>query len=178
MRRHIIVEGMDGSGKDFLIKQLIPLFPDHIPHERASTSLGGPVANLADWVVKDVTAMREQPPSIYNRHPLISEPIYAERRRVNTGLRGVWTSDAWIDAWRRAASPFCTLVICQPDFRTVRDNLIRAGESAHMPGVIDHMAELYTDYQTLMWPGPSIRYNYVTDTVDSLMSLIERTVSP
>lgn len=177
MRRHIIVEGMDGSGKDHLIDSLVECFPDHTPHERASTSLGGPVANLADWVVRDVTTMREQPPSIYNRHPLVSEPIYAERRHVNTGLRGVWTSDAWIDAWRRAASPFCTLVICQPEYHVVRANLQRSGENAHMPGVMDHALELYTDYQTLVWPGPSIRYNYVTDDIDSLVSLIERTVS-
>jgi hypothetical protein len=174
-RRHIIVEGMDGSGKDTLIKSLIVAFPDHTPHERASTSVGGPVANLADWVVNDVTTMREQPPSIYNRHPLISEPIYAERRHVNTGLKGVWTSDAWIDAWRHAAAPFCTVVICQPTARTVWNNLKRSGEDAHMPGVLDHWSDLYTEYKTLVWPGSSIRYNYKKDTVESLVSLIRKT---
>lgn len=174
-RRHIIVEGMDGSGKDYLIKELIPLFPDHTPHERASTSLGGPVANLADWVTNDITTMREQPPSIYNRHPLISEPIYAERRHVNTGLRGVWTSEAWVDACRRAAAPFCTLVICEPPFATVKRNLKNAGHHAHMPGVMDHAVELYVDYCNLMWPGPTIRYNYRKDSIESLEALIRKT---
>lgn len=174
-RQHIIVEGMDGSGKDFLINQLLVLFPTHARHERASTSLGGPVANLAEWVTNDVTTMRDQPASIYNRHPLISEPIYADRRHVNTGLRGVWTSEAWIDACRRAAAPFCTLVICQPDWPTIKDNLTRSGEGAHMPGVLDHAEELYREYQNLVWPGPTIRYNYREDNIFVLGSLIRKT---
>jgi hypothetical protein len=174
MRRHIIVEGMDGSGKDTLIESLLPLFPDHVLHARASTSLGGPIANLAEWTVEDVTTMNTQPPSIYNRHPLVSEPIYANYRQIQRGLRGVWSNEAWVHTYRRLASTASVLVICQPPFSIVRANIREAGAHAHMPGVYEHMLELYTEYATLHWPGSIIRYDYTKDTPETLAGIITR----
>jgi hypothetical protein len=177
MRRHIIIEGMDGSGKDTLIESLLPKFPNHTLHARASTSLGGPVDNLADWTVQDVTTMHQQPPSIYNRHPLVSEPIYAKYRSVKPGLIGVWANEPWVISFRRLASTASVMVICQPPFNIVRANLRESGSHAHMPGVYEHMLELYTEYATLVWPGPVIRYDYLKDTPESLYAIMQRVKS-
>lgn len=174
MRRHVIVEGMDGSGKDTLIASLQKLFSGHTLHDRASTSLGGPVPDLASWVVNDTNLMPALVPSIYNRHPLVSEPIYAPVREVNKGLTGVWTNQAWLTAMRREVSKHAVLVVCHPSYYVVSDNLIRSGRDAHMPGVMENRLHLYTEYATMVWPGPSIRYNYMTDTPDTLAELIRR----
>lgn len=173
-RKHIIVEGMDGSGKDTLIYDLIDLFPDHTLHARASTSLGGPVPNVAVWTATDVTTMPKQAPSIYNRHPLISEPIYAPVRRVNPGLKPPWDSPAWVNAWARRAAPFCVVVLCQPPFIQIRSNLLRSGPMAHMPGVVENSWALYQRYALLTWPMSMIRYDYTRDSPAILAELIRK----
>lgn len=171
MRKHIIVEGMDGSGKDTLISELLNLFPGHRPHTRASTSLGGPVDDLAMWTAMDVRTMGDQAPSIYNRHPLISEPIYAPLRTINPGLRPPWDNSLWQLRYRREASRHVVLVVCHPPYYITSENLDK-GE--HMPGVSENRLTLYTNYATLMWPGPVIRYDYTVSKPDVLADLIRK----
>lgn len=167
--RSIIVEGMDGSGKDTLIGALVERFPDHTLHERASTSIGGPIANLAQWVAKDAKAMHSSGPWIYNRHPLISELIYAPRRTVNPGLSEPWTNAAWVAAYRRLVARESVVVICQPPFDVVRRTLERQGADSHMPGVYQNQGALYREYAKFVWSGRLIRYDYTKDTVNSLV---------
>jgi hypothetical protein len=159
---HFIIEGPDGSGKDTLIRELLTLMPDHTLHERASTSIGGPVANLAEWVSADIGTI-DQPPSIYNRHPLVSERIYAKYRRppgyasLEFGHRG------WVSAMQRRMSARSVMVLCLPPRDTVLDTVKRQGITAHMPGVYEHIGEIYDDYAEFTkpyWPGPIVRYDY------------------
>jgi hypothetical protein len=170
-RRHIIVEGMDGSGKDTLIEKLMDDFDGYQIHERASTSLGGPVANLAQWVIDDLSKMPTQPLSIYNRHPLISEPIYAPYRKVGGGLRGAWRDRSWIGLNRVIAAEHCLMVLCHPSIYTIRANLAHS-IAGQMPGVVDNIDALWDAYNGLVWPGRCIRYNYRRDTVASLVQSI------
>lgn len=174
MRKHIVVEGMDGSGKDTLIDSLRRFFPDHTLHRRASTSLGGPVADIAAWAATDIRTMDAQPKSIYNRHPIISEPIYAPYRQVNGGLKPPWTNPVWVGTYRRLMAVEAVVVVCQPSFEVVRENLKRSGPDAHMPGVLENMGFLYQAYAQLVWPGACIRYDYKTSSVEPLVSLIRR----
>lgn len=177
MPRHIIIEGMDGSGKDTLIADLIGLFPDHTLHPRASTSLGGPVPNVAVWTANDVKTMATQAPSIYNRHPIISEPIYASIRKVNPGLKPPWDSASWIGAWTRNMAHHAVLVICQPSYITVRGNLIRSGPAAHMPGVFENSWKLYQAYALVQWPLPIIWYDYDRMEVPIVAAKIRRALA-
>lgn len=161
--RHIIVEGPDGSGKDTLITSLLGHFPDHTLHERASTSLGGPVPNLAAWVAKDVATMAEQPPSIYNRHPLVSELIYWRYRTPKAHPSAEWSHRAWREAMRRGAAPYAIVVFCHPPYHVVRRTILDQGPDAHMPGVYDNILDIYTDYSMYMWPGINIHYDYTAE---------------
>jgi hypothetical protein len=174
MRKHIVVEGMDGSGKDTLIDSLRLFFPDHTMHRRASTSLGGPVADIAAWTAADIRTMEAQPKSIYNRHPIISEPIYANYRTVKPGLRPPWDNSVWVGTYMRLAAKEVVVVVCQPTFEVVRDNLKRSGPDAHMPGVFENMRYLYQAYADLVWPGACIRYDYKASSVEPLVSLIRK----
>lgn len=173
--RSIIVEGMDGSGKDTLIRDLIPTFVDHTPHERASTSLGGPVPNLAEWVARDASKMANHA-WIYNRHPLVSEPIYGPIR-PDRPTEETFTNPAWLSAYRRIVARESVLVICQPPFHIVKATLDHQGAEAHMPGVYDNALTLYTKYSTLVWPGRTIRYNYMADELSSLVALLRQFVT-
>jgi hypothetical protein len=171
LRRHLIVEGMDGSGKDTLISKLLMQLPGYTLHERASTSLGGPVANLSGWVIDDLTQMPTQPLSIYNRHPLISEPIYAPYRRIGGGLRGAWRDRSWVALNRVIAAEHCLVILCHPSWFTVQYNLLQTSQG-HMPGVMENARSLWDAYDKLVWPGRCIRYNYRRDSVPTLMQTI------
>lgn len=172
---HVIVEGPDGSGKDTLIGSLLELLHVHTLHERASTSLGGPVPNLAAWVANDVRTMAHQRPSIYNRHPLISELIYS-RYRTDPAKRGFpspeWSHMAWRNAMRKQASQHAIVVFCQPPYHVLRRTVLDQGPGAHMPGVYENILEIYTDYATHLWPGINIRYDYTKDTAENVANKI------
>lgn len=175
--RSLIIEGMDGSGKDTLIERLIKSYPDHRLHERASTSLGGPVPNLAEWVARDsVHLTKTSTPYIYNRHPLISEPIYGKYRLAvpPRPTDPIFTNASWLSAYRQIVSTVSIVIVCQPPLHTVSDTLRRQGADAHMPGVYDNQEMLYAEYATLVWPGRVIRYNYMADPYESLIRLINR----
>jgi hypothetical protein len=184
VKRHIIVEGVDGSGKDTLIGQLMdPLqwrgrSNRFVLHERASTSLGGPVDNLGEWVARDATRMAEIPPSIYNRHPLISEPIY-RTIRPNKPMVPPFDNAAWVSAYRRIVAREAVLVICQPPLQTVLDTIKRQGRDAHMPGVYENAGQLWTMYSALVWSGTAFRYDYTKspNALDALYWLLDKNVS-
>lgn len=185
MRKHIIVEGMDGSGKDTLIKSLMKLSAGSFQiHARSSTSLGGPVPNITDWVINDLNEMPTNPPMIYNRHPLITEAIYAPRRKINPGLRGKWRTADWVHTSRLIAAQHCILVLCQPPFHVIHHNLMTSGRDAHMPGVVEAAGDLYKAYQAIAyptWPGTVLRYDYKHSKPSALLESIrvemERKVS-
>lgn len=171
-RKHIIIEGPDGGGKDTLIHSLMDLFPGHTQHKRASTSLGGPVPDLAAWVAQDVTTMYDQPASIYNRHPLISENIYAPYRQTDRIQEPEWRNPVWLNAMRRAAAAQSVLVLCLPPFATVRKTVRDQGPAAHMPGVHDNIVDIWMSYSYFTWPGVMLRYDYQHNTAERLAETI------
>lgn len=179
-QRHVIVEGMDASGKDTLITALLTMkaqFHDDLPHfelhERASTSLGGPVPLLDEWVEDDLDHMTDNRPYVYNRHPLISEPIYGPVTRGH--MLGRFTDPSWIKHSRELAARHCMVVFCRPPFSTVRANLARTPHG-HMPGVMENASRLYDRYDDYMvqWPGRSVIYDYTVSKAYKLM----RTLRP
>jgi hypothetical protein len=111
-------------------------------------------------------------PHIYNRHPLISEPIYAPIRGKDKPLAVGFDNEAWMDAYRRIVASYSVVVICQPPYETVKNTLNKQGENAHMPGVWNHSRCLYDSYKTLTWPGRTVRYDYTTDTVEDLTTAL------
>lgn len=174
-RRHLIIEGMDGSGKDTLIHHLIKTIshpgtplgtqfpqPHFRVHARASTSLGGPVDELDQWVENDLALMALARPWIYNRHPLISEPIYAPYRQINPGSKGKFRDPNWIKAKSVMVARQSFLVVCDPGWDHIKKTL-RENHGAHMPGVVENAENLYAQYINVgyNWPGPVLRYNYM-----------------
>ena len=175
MLRHLIIEGCDGSGKDTLIIDLMGKFQGrYVLHERASTSLGGPVDDLAGWVARDVNTMHEQPPSIYNRHPLISEPIYGRYRDlIGKETPKEFKYQPWMYAMKRHAAQHAILILCRPPWDQVKNVVVRQGAKAHMPGVLTNLALIYLEYRKVVWPGAMLVYDYTRHTPDDLITRIE-----
>lgn len=172
--RHVIVEGPDGAGKTTFIDNLAQRRPELAIHKRASTSLGGPVADLAQWVVRDVNTMPAQVKSIYDRHPIISEPIYANIRTVNPGLRGVWTTKAFAPQMKMRMSSWALLVVCLPPLAIVTNNI---RQSEQLAGVDENIGTLWHAYSMLSWPGVQIRYDYTTSSLDRVVNTIGKVLA-
>jgi len=144
----IVVEGMDGSGKSGLVKRLSGELKVPI-HARACKSTDGPVDKLYEWVVEDVTSLRWQPFSVYDRHPLISEYIYGPITRQTVSPQ-FYTEHAAKMSELFANSVL--IVYCDPGPDEVFKNVL---EGKHMDGVTEHASRLYYAYRTFMhyWPG-------------------------
>lgn len=171
----IIVEGPDGAGKSSLVSKLHHDLGNPV-HERACTSEGGPVKELAQWVNSDLLAWRRRdvPVSIYDRHPVISEFIYGPI------VRGEFTDPEMSNIYmRRQVKMVATrsfTVFCLPPLATVIQNL---GDNEHMGGVAEHIREIYAGYQAMAihWSGQSIVYDYKRDSYEMLLSLIHPRVN-
>jgi hypothetical protein len=170
--RHIIVEGMDGTGKDGLITRFRAFFPEHTIHERASSSLGGPVDNLAQWVSCDLETIGINGPWIYNRHPAFSEPIYGPICRP----RAVAPFDdpTYIHTLRQRLAKTCLVVWCLPPWSNVRHNVM-SNPGAHMPGVAENARQLYEIYRRAAgdFPGESLYWDYTTSRIVELVQQID-----
>lgn len=167
--RHIIVEGPDGSGKDGLIKRFASHFPTHRVHERASTSIGGPVADLETWLEDDMDTIDRDGPWIYNRHPLISEPIYAPIAR-GVEPQGLYAEPDWVAYNLAQMAEHAVMVWCLPPWNVVRHNVL-SGDVAHMPGVAAHIRTLYDAYRRggWVWPGKAFYWDYTCTPIEELV---------
>lgn len=170
--RHIIIEGMDGTGKSTLLDKLLWEFKLLRPARKASTSIGGPVANLDEWVTNDIEEMATRPASVYDRHPLVSEPVYGPICRQR--LPGKFNHKWWLDTQTRHIAHHCLLLFCNPPGDVVMRNVL-ANQDDQMPGVVDNYADLYRAYNTAAnaWPGVQLRYDYTRSDTRTLFRYIE-----
>lgn len=154
----IIVEGPDGAGKTTLIQELQHHLPGMELHPRFCTSIGGPIADLAEEVFKDVKVHPTH--FIYDRHPIISDYVY------NAAIPGRQFSPAFLgDAMgrvRNRVAHHSLTIWCLPPLGVVKANL---GEE--MPGVHENIERIYELYQMhrLMWPGRSVIYDYTNSAM-------------
>lgn len=160
--RHIIVEGCDGTGKTNLVNRILTRYPQMTMHERASSSKGGPVAALDEWTERDVRTMGSQPMSVYDRHPVISEPIYGAICRG--GVPGQFNYSDWLRCMTQAMSEFTIVIWCMPPWPNVRDNIFNTRDN-QMPGVTLHARRIYDTYDRVSraWPGSCLRHDYTKD---------------
>lgn len=163
--RHIVVEGCDGTGKTTLINELLTYKrhrsdpqPHFLMHERASRSKEGPVPDLDGWVDKDLSGLREQMPSVYDRHPLISEPVYGPI--IRGSVPGKFNDGVWCTTGRGVLATYALVVWCVPPWEWVRRN-IENSQDNQMPGVMINARRIYDTYMdmSLSWPGVCYRHD-------------------
>lgn len=153
----IIIEGPDGAGKTSLARKLhyqldIPYAP------KASDSLEGPVKNICEWVDNDLLSWGSQPVKIYDRYPLISEPIYGPALRGGVPEQMTTT---WMRNRTNTFRSMSLVIWCLPPFVNVDENVSQS-EDNQMEGVAKNIDTIWSLYATAsnMWSGPGMIYDY------------------
>lgn len=149
----IVVEGPDGSGKSTLVRHLCEGLGVKAD-DRACTSTGGPVDELTAWTSSDLNARQlgrlhtiavahEYPtPTVIDRYPLCSEPIYGPvcRGSLADGFDSEWYEAALVSLL--SLNPL--IIYCMPPLAEVTKNTLNAEQ---MSGVEDNIATIYSLYQ-------------------------------
>lgn len=171
----IILEGPDGAGKTTLLKRLHELFPTIEVHERASDSVDGPVKDVHQWAQADLDSWAVQPLSFYDRHPMISEPIYGQILR---GGCDEWFSSSEAQTLGTKMVVTGLIIVCLPDVEIARLNIIKDGQ---MDGVVDQYDTIHEAYHTTLMglaafsPSSIVHYDYTKgeSEEEDVISLVE-----
>lgn len=157
----IIVEGPDGAGKTSLINRLHHVFPEVEHGPRACTSEGGPIEDLMGWIDTDVMSDYTHK-VIYDRHPLISEPIYGPAIRGSSKLSDFhWLNTRMSFFLRR--NPL--IIFCLPPWEEVKANVEKNHEpnTPHLRGVLRYSQAIYDMYVARAALNPAISQTWVWD---------------
>lgn len=170
----IIVEGPDGGGKSTLVKRLsaelsLPVAPKVVASDTT------PVVDLRRWTEENVYQGFQ--PVIFDRHRLISEPIYgpAMRRRQHGEFYDLtWLSDMMWHFYN--AKP--VIIYCMPDLLTVRENVLR--EDTDNAVVRNHIAAIYAGYVARasmdFTRGVGRLYNYKMTKFDDIVGWVRMNI--
>lgn len=158
MIRHIIAEGPDGGGKSTLVKRLVDTGL-LVEYPRAVDSVGGPPPDLDKWVSDTGRAMMTAPPSVFDRHALISEPIYGPICRG--GMPGMFNNPQWRQRHTFDLMRQCLIIWCLPPYATVQTNVLKDTD-IQMDGVVTQLPRIYNAYRSMssQWGGASMFCNY------------------
>lgn len=164
----VIVEGPDGAGKTTLISRLqqdflMPVAP------RVVTKEANALVNLVDWVEENLAGGLQQ--VIYDRHRLISEPIYGPvlRQTMEPGFDDM----EWLYAKQREIrelEPF--VIFCLPPPDQVYQNVM---DDEDNKVVQDHIKTIYWLYFHLAstWERCSSVWDYTQGDYEWLTGEIE-----
>lgn len=159
----IIVEGPDGAGKTTLIEKLsgelnLSIAMKVVDHNTNATT------DLVKWV--DHNLDQGLTPTLYDRHRLISEPIYGPV--IRGALEKGFDDFAWLHTRQIQFRELKPLVIwCLPPLDVVMHNI--AGDEMN-EAVAAHIQLIYWLYwnEAAKWKSMSMRWDY---TVDSFLGL-------
>lgn len=161
----IIVEGPDGSGKSTLIKRLVDHW--HLPvADRVVGKDTKATLDVAAWTEDNV--LRGWQPIIFDRHRLISEPIYGPL------LRGMdqdphFLLPVWVSVQlQRFYESQPLIIFCLPPLEQVYHNVRHDGSNDNS-AVADKIVPIYSAYvaraalEATLRPRATTVYDYTTD---------------
>jgi hypothetical protein len=154
----LIVEGPDGAGKTTLIQRLSEDLRLPVA-ERVVTKDAEPMADLVKWVEHNIACGLH--PVIYDRHRLISEPIYgpALRDSVEPGFDNL----RWLRNQQqrlRILNPF--VIFCLPPIEMVEANVSHDDDNKVVRQNIRLIYWLYFNLAA-SWTTPSLVWDYTLD---------------
>jgi hypothetical protein len=136
----IIVEGPDGAGKSTLVHHLAEKYNIPIAARVVDENTNPMIDDLKHWT--EVNLKKGLQWMIFDRHRLISEPIYAPvmKRRAQPGFDDVkWFTGRMIDFTR--IHPF--IIYCLPDFEVVKANLADDPHNLVVYNLIEYIYNAY-----------------------------------
>lgn len=174
--RHVVVEGPDGAGKSTVVKYLSTITDTPVARRISDSIRGVRGKDLARYVDGDMgqwtnnasadTSLHAQawrsttPSRIYDRYPLISEPIYGlhVRKAPQPAFMTFW----YREAWKKFLALDPLVIWCLPPYDEVVKHV---HPDRDMDGVWSNILPLYRAYwiAAMSFPGTSIVYDYTTD---------------
>jgi energy-coupling factor transporter ATP-binding protein EcfA2 len=186
--RHVVIEGPDGAGKSTLVKYLAPILDVPVARRISDSIKGVQGKNLARYVDGDMgqwtnnasadeslhdVAFHQLPtPSrIYDRYPLISEPIYG--LHVRKGMQPEFGTQWYRDKWAKFLAYDPLVIWCLPPYDEVAKHV---HPSRDMDGVWRNISQLYQAYriEALKFPGRSFIYNHTIHKPGQVVDLASR----
>jgi energy-coupling factor transporter ATP-binding protein EcfA2 len=166
--RMIVVEGPDGSGKTTLVKKIAHTLNLPIA-QRVVTKQTQPMRDLQAWV--DDNLDQGLRPTLYDRHRLISEPIYGPvlRKRMQPGFDD-WR---WLSYRQQKFRNLKPLVIfCIPPLNIVRETVLEDEDNKVVWDHVDTLYWLYVNAVTL-WEDALV-FDWTMSTSSTSVHSIER----
>lgn len=163
----IILEGPDGAGKSLLAGRLAHDLKLPIA-EKVVGSDTQPLVDLKRWTEQNIDAGFQ--PLIFDRHRLISEPIYGPATRSNQDPN--FSDLGWmIDMTWRLYQARPLIVYCLPHLDVVRGNVMRA--DTNNTAVSGRIGAIYAGYVARasldMSRGVGKIYNYRTTRYEDVL---------
>jgi hypothetical protein len=159
----IILEGPDGGGKSTLAKQLAVLWDLPIA-ERVVSKDTEAMIDLKAWTEENVRNMG--PLQVYDRHRLISEPIYGPILRAGRPQPG-FESLGWLSAMTQEFYRHQPIIIyCIPPLEVVMENLRDDPDNEVVRDQIQSIYALYTTRAAMdvaLRPTMTAIWDYTTD---------------
>lgn len=159
MKRRIVIEGPDGAGKTTLYDRL-KIDLDLIPAPRFSTSLGGSKAGIYGLMMEDLDRPQGE---IYDRHPIISEMIYAPILGRPLDLRFLELGDRIHEFYQESIVILCTI-----ELEDLIDNIKGTDQ---LEGVEDNIRQIYSAYDDVRF---HFHYDYTVDSYDELLEKVKK----
>lgn len=166
----LIVEGPDGSGKTTLVQHLAQKFDLPVAERVVGTDTKPIIPNLQQWVDKNLRRGSQR--MIFDRHRLISEPIYSPcmGRSPAGGFDDIfWMTGAMLKFGRIA--PF--IIYCLPPYEMVQKNLKNDPENIE---ILEYTHLIYPAYvakaATDIARGHAMMYDYTADHAEDRVDMM------
>jgi hypothetical protein len=162
----IVVEGPDGGGKTTLVNQLaehlqLPIAPRVVSKDTQA------LVDLKAWTEENVSQGFQE--VIYDRHRLISEPIYGSILRAD--FEPGFDDLAWYySMWRQFILEVNPIIIyCVPPWETVKANLADDEDNVVVKPSARSIYSLYLTFAAQHAGWGALVYDYTSMTFDQAM---------
>lgn len=170
----IVVEGPDGAGKSTLIREIQSEFPITLAPRVVSKDAEAMV-DLVKWVEEDNAKLGQG--VVYDRHRLISEPIYGAilRAQAEPGFDDI----DWLERMmRQFYSKKPTLIYCLPPREVVKNNVFADRDNSVVRGDSGSVIErIYNLYVARAAVDVGCRRAYIYDYTSTPLKLIMGTIN-
>lgn len=166
----IVVEGPDGAGKTTLIEKLLNDFDLELQPKVVSSDTKA-MTDLATWIeAQNSRGWDREKPRLYDRHGLISEPIYCNA--MNRSPKRMFDNWGWLALELvRFYNEQPIIIYCLPPLEVVRHNVMK--EETDNAAISDQITGIWVAYArqaaTDAITRGSIIYNYTEDRYENLV---------